>query len=66
MHLHGHVFQVVAVNGVEYNGPMRDTVLVGGGCQSVKICFDALNAGVHAFHCHMSFHMAAGLMTTVE
>lgn len=67
MHLHGHVFQVVELNGRLVDGAIRDTVLVpGGGCQSVKICFDAVNPGVHALHCHLEFHMMDGMRTTVQ
>ena len=69
IHLHGHAFQVVAINGVPMNGPMRDTVFIpAGDCNSVKICFDAnaLDGGVHTLHCHMAIHEMAGLVTTFE
>jgi len=45
MHLHGHTFQVIEIDDVPVNGTLRDTVLVPGGCHSVKIAFDALNPG---------------------
>ena len=62
MHLHGHHFQLVAVNGTAVNGPVRDTHLVpaGGRC---TIAFDADNPGRWAFHCHNLYHMVSGMMT---
>jgi len=67
MHLHGHSFQVTNVNGVDVAGAMRDTLLVAkGGCRNMTLCFDADNDGIWPFHCHMGFHLAAGMLTTVE
>lgn len=67
MHLHGHRFQVVAIDGKKLvNGAVRDTVIVQGGCHSVSVVFDADNAGSWLLHCHMEFHLAAGMATTVE
>jgi FtsP/CotA-like multicopper oxidase with cupredoxin domain len=65
MHLHGHHFQVVAIDGERIEGAMRDTVLVPSGGR-VTIAFDADNPGRWAFHCHHLYHMAGGMMTTVE
>lgn len=64
MHLHGHHFQVVAIEGRPWLGAVRDTVWVPPK-RSVTIAFDAGNAGIWAFHCHHLYHMAAGMMTTV-
>jgi FtsP/CotA-like multicopper oxidase with cupredoxin domain len=61
MHLHGHRFQVLGVDGVQVAGAIRDTVLVPPG-SSVMIGFEADNAGTFAFHCHHLYHMAAGMM----
>ncbi len=66
MHLHGHHFQVVAVNGRRISGAMRDTVLVPAMMGSVTIAFDANNAGKWALHCHHLYHMAAGMMTSLQ
>lgn len=63
MHLHGHHFQVVAVDGRRVAGAMRDTVLVPPG-RSVTIAVDANNPGQWAFHCHHLYHMETGMMTT--
>ncbi len=64
MHLHGHAFQVVALDGKPIAGAVRDTVLVPGRMgSSVRIAFDADNPGRWAFHCHNLYHMMAGMMT---
>lgn len=64
MHLHGHHFQVVAINGQRLSGAMRDTVLVPP-MQTVTFAVDASNpATAWAFHCHHLYHMASGMMST--
>lgn len=65
MHLHGHHFQVVAINGRRFAGAMRDTVLVPANMGMVTIAFDADNAGKWALHCHHLYHMAGGMMTSM-
>ncbi len=65
MHLHGHYFKVVEVNGRRFDGAIRDTVLVPPG-QTVTIRFDADNPGTWAFHCHHLYHMNAGMMATLN
>jgi FtsP/CotA-like multicopper oxidase with cupredoxin domain len=65
MHLHGHAFQVVAIDGRRFAGAVRDTVLVPPK-QSVTVAFDANSPGKWAFHCHNLYHMEAGMMTTVQ
>ena len=62
MHLHGHAFQVIAIDGRQINGAVRDTVLVMP-MSRVRIAFDADNAGRWPFHCHNLYHMATGMMT---
>lgn len=64
MHLHGHHFQIVAVDGQRLAGAMRDTVWIPPA-RSVTIAFNAINPGRWAFHCHHLYHMAAGMMATV-
>ena len=64
MHLHGHHFQVVGLDGTPLAGAVRDTVLVPIN-GSVTIAFDADNPGRWLFHCHNLFHMAAGMMTEI-
>ncbi len=64
MHLHGHRFQVVEINGRAVNGAVRDTVVVPPMAR-VKIAFDADNPGHWPFHCHHLYHMEAGMMAFV-
>jgi FtsP/CotA-like multicopper oxidase with cupredoxin domain len=63
MHLHGHEFQVVEIDGQRFAGAMRDTVLVLPKGR-VVIAFDANNPGWWAFHCHLLYHLEAGMFTT--
>jgi FtsP/CotA-like multicopper oxidase with cupredoxin domain len=63
MHLHGHEFQVVEIDGQRFAGAVRDTVLVRPRGR-VVVAFDANNPGWWAFHCHLLYHMEAGMFTT--
>jgi FtsP/CotA-like multicopper oxidase with cupredoxin domain len=65
MHLHGHAFQVVAINNRKIGGAMRDTVLVPP-MGRVVVAFNADNPGRWALHCHNLYHMATGMMTEVR
>jgi FtsP/CotA-like multicopper oxidase with cupredoxin domain len=65
MHLHGHEFQVVEINGKRFHGAVRDTVLVTPGTR-VVIAFEANNPGWWAFHCHLTYHLEAGMFTTLR
>jgi FtsP/CotA-like multicopper oxidase with cupredoxin domain len=62
MHLHGHAFQVIALDGRPIAGAVRDTVLVPPR-GSVRFAFDADNPGRWGFHCHNLYHMATGMIT---
>jgi FtsP/CotA-like multicopper oxidase with cupredoxin domain len=63
MHLHGHEAQVVEIDGRRFAGAVRDTVLVPPG-RRVVFAFDANNPGLWAFHCHLLYHLEAGMFTT--
>ena len=65
MHLHGHHFQVVAINDRRFSGALRDTVLVPA-MGSVVVAFNADNPGKWALHCHNEYHMMAGMMTSLQ
>jgi FtsP/CotA-like multicopper oxidase with cupredoxin domain len=65
MHLHGHSFQVIDINGRALNGALRDTVLVTPRT-SVTVAFDANNPGLWYVHCHVLWHLAAGMATLVQ
>ncbi|WP_025512814.1 multicopper oxidase family protein [Bordetella trematum] len=62
MHLHGHVFQVVAINGRRFAGARRDTVHVPP-MTHVTIAFDAGEAARWMLHCHHMPHLQMGMMT---
>ena len=62
MHLHGHFFEIV--NGHGANQPMKHTVRVmPGGFVDLDLTADA--PGDWAFHCHLLYHMHAGMMRVV-
>jgi FtsP/CotA-like multicopper oxidase with cupredoxin domain len=63
MHLHGHQFQVVEIGGKRISGAVRDTVLAPPR-ERVTVAFDADNPGTWAFHCHLLYHMDAGMFRT--
>ena len=65
MHLHGHTFQVVEIDGRRFSGALRDTVLVPPRTR-VVVAFDANNPGWWAIHCHLLYHLDAGMFTTLR
>ncbi|KAH7410864.1 Cupredoxin, partial [Cadophora sp. MPI-SDFR-AT-0126] len=71
-HLHGHNFQVISRTSGGPNFPInipagapmrRDTVQVMSD-GSVTIRFKADNPGIALFHCHIEWHVEAGLTAT--
>jgi FtsP/CotA-like multicopper oxidase with cupredoxin domain len=65
MHLHGHDFKVVAVDGWPVAIPqMRNTVSIAPG-EILDIEFVADNPGLWAFHCHELHHAEQGMFTFV-
>jgi FtsP/CotA-like multicopper oxidase with cupredoxin domain len=65
MHLHGHEFQVVEIDGERFPGAVRDTILVTPGRRLV-VALDAKNPGWWALHCHLLYHLEAGMFTTIK
>lgn len=65
MHLHGYQFKVISINGKRINGAMRDTILVLPNSK-VTVEFIASNPGKWMLHCHMLYHMGAGMMTYLD
>jgi CopA family copper-resistance protein len=62
IHLHGHFFEVV--NGHPGAHPLKHTVnVLPGGFVRFDLTADA--PGDWAFHCHLLFHMHAGMMRVV-
>ena len=62
MHLHGHVFQVVNVNGLAINGAFRDTIYMPPMAM-VTVALDAGEAARWMLHCHHMPHLSSGMMT---
>jgi FtsP/CotA-like multicopper oxidase with cupredoxin domain len=62
MHLHGHHFQVVALNGRAVAGALRDTIHVPP-MSMVTVALDAGEAAGWMLHCHHMPHLATGMMT---
>jgi FtsP/CotA-like multicopper oxidase with cupredoxin domain len=62
MHLHGHTFQVTALDRKPIAGAVRDTVMVPP-FGTVRLAFDADNPGRWAFGCHTLYHLATGMIT---
>ena len=63
IHLHGHFFELVTGHGD--HAPRKHTVLVQpGGRLSFDLTADAI--GDWAFHCHLLYHMHAGMMRVVS
>jgi FtsP/CotA-like multicopper oxidase with cupredoxin domain len=66
MHLHGHSFRVIRRNGKA--NPLRewrDTVLVPPR-EAVEIALVADNPGDWMFHCHVTDHQEAGMMSVIR
>ncbi len=64
MHLHGHSFKVVAIDGnpvPKVAQQLRDTITVNPG-ERYDIEVHADNPGVWLFHCHHLHHAAAGMV----
>ena len=65
IHLHGYDFKVVNINGKTVNGAVRDTVMVLPHSK-VTVQFVADHPGKWMLHCHMMYHMDAGMMTYLD
>jgi CopA family copper-resistance protein len=63
IHIHGHFFELVTGHGD--HGPRKHTVLVQPGGK-VTWDFTADAVGDWAFHCHLLYHMLAGMMRIVS
>lgn len=67
IHIHGHVFSIVAKNGRHLSGsPIHvDTVLIGPH-ETWDIAFKADNPGIWMLHCHALVHAASGMSMTIN
>jgi CopA family copper-resistance protein len=62
IHIHGHFFELV--NGHDGYHPLKHTVdVLPGGLVNLDMTADA--PGDWAFHCHLLYHMHAGMMRVV-
>ena len=63
IHIHGHFFELVT--GRPHGHPVKHTVnVMPGGKASFDLTADA--PGDWAFHCHLLYHMHAGMMNVVK
>jgi FtsP/CotA-like multicopper oxidase with cupredoxin domain len=67
IHIHGHVFSVLAKNGHRLTGsPVHvDAVLVAPG-ETWDVAFKADNPGIWMLHCHVLAHASAGMSMTIN
>ncbi len=66
MHIHGHFFQVIAIDGEPIpDGVIHDTVFVKPH-STVSVVLKADVSGRWFLHCHMLYHMHAGMMTFIQ
>jgi CopA family copper-resistance protein len=63
IHLHGHFFGLVTGHGA--HAPLKHTVMVQPG-GTVTFDLTANVVGDWAFHCHLLYHMHAGMMRVVS
>ena len=63
IHLHGMFFEVV--NGQDHHQPRKHTLIVQPG-SSATFDLTADEPGDWAFHCHLLYHMHAGMMQAVS
>jgi CopA family copper-resistance protein len=63
MHIHGHFWEIV--NGNPGSQPLKHTVKVPPG-RFVDLDLTADAPGDWAFHCHLLYHMHAGMMRVVK
>ena len=63
IHLHGHFFELVTGHGD--HAPRKHTVIVQPG-ETATWDLTADAVGDWAFHCHLLYHMHAGMMRTVS
>ena len=60
IHLHGQFFELE--NGQTDHKPLKDTVIVPPG-KTVSVVLTAKEVGAWPLHCHLLYHMVAGMMT---
>lgn len=68
MHLHGHGFELLSVDGAPTSGVIKDTVTVRplGGVVDVLLRAENPYRGKFLLHCHNEQHMAGGMATVIR
>lgn len=65
IHLHGHTFQIIAINGQAINGAKRDTVFVLPH-STITIAFDANNPGIWLLEGFIPYLSYGRMATTIN
>lgn len=68
MHPHGHSFRVIATDGnpVPPAAQLTKDSITIGPSERYDLLIEATNPGVWMFHCHMQYHAANGMMTSIQ
>src|SRR5438270_176128 len=67
IHIHGHVFTVLAKNGHPLTGrPVHVDAILAGPKETWDVAFKADNPGIWMLHCHVLGHAVAGMMMTIN
>src|SRR3990167_8171887 len=65
LHLHRHSFELVAIDGQQTSGIIKDTVCIEPN-GSAEVDFVADQKGLSLFHCHIQNHMDNGFMSLFD
>jgi len=67
IHIHGHVFSVLAKNGQRLSGsPVHLDAILVGPHETWDVAFKADNPGIWMLHCHVLIHAAGGMSMTIN
>jgi FtsP/CotA-like multicopper oxidase with cupredoxin domain len=67
MHIHGHIFSVLALNGAPIHGsPIHLDSLLVGPHETWDVAFLANNPGIWMLHCHVPLHASFGMSMTIN
>lgn len=67
IHIHGHVFSILAKNGHRLTGsPVHVDAVLLGPHETWDVAFKADNPGIWMLHCHVLAHAASGMSMTIN
>jgi FtsP/CotA-like multicopper oxidase with cupredoxin domain len=67
VHIHGHVFSILAKNGRSLSGsPVHVDAVLVGPFETWDVAFKADNPGIWMLHCHVLAHAAHGMSMTIN